>query len=253
MATRKPWITHLVVAVLALGVGLALGCVTHDPSVGRDEVAELAAYHVPWLRDAPYTPAFAVLDTESSLGPYATTPKRIEVVDLVRMHGHACDGLVVAACALKLGLDRLYPDGVVDRTDTGCVTNNSPCFGDAAAYLTGGRVRFGTQRVDPSLGAVFVVQRLSTGHTVRVELAPGRFPEPLRALEARLRAGDADEALVRECQAAQWAFARALVERPLDESFTVVDLGSGQPWTPDPYPHLSPRGDVLLKELGRQR
>jgi hypothetical protein len=103
-----------------------------------------------WMAQSPYRPLFRVLDTESSLGPYARQTKTITLEDLIKMHGHPCDGLVTAACALSVGLERLYPGGIIDRTDTGCVTNNSPCYGDVAAYLTGGRIRFGR---DPSLPA----------------------------------------------------------------------------------------------------
>lgn len=107
---------------------LLSACATRSPS----EAAEW--YYFDWLADAPQAPRFRVLDTESSLGPYATRYKVITLKDLVKMHGHACDGLVTAACAMKVGLDALYPDGVVDRTDTGCITKNSPCHRDVAAY-----------------------------------------------------------------------------------------------------------------------
>ena len=46
------------------------------------------------MADATYALVFEMRDTDSTLGPYA-------VKDLVKMHGHACDGLMPAACAMK--------------------------------------------------------------------------------------------------------------------------------------------------------
>jgi len=57
-----------------------------------------------------------VVDTVSSLGPLATTPRTVTLDDLVRFHGHACDGLVVAAIGVGYGLRELFPDEL--RPDT---------------------------------------------------------------------------------------------------------------------------------------
>jgi hypothetical protein len=145
---------------------------------------------------------------------------------------------------LKLAADALYPDGVIDRTDTGCVTRNSPCYGDVAAYLSGGRVRFGTQKIDPDLGNGFVLHRFSTGEAVKVTLADGVFPRPLAELERKLRGGDFTQGELRECQELAWDFARELLQHPLEESFELRAL-PGYAWEPDVYEHLGPRGDIV--------
>lgn|GEM_PF-2252646 len=170
---------------------LVAGCAhnSHERTCVPLSLAEQGPYF-DWLTGSPFSPVFRVLDTESSLGPYAEKPKTITLTDLVNMHGHPCDGLVTAACGLFVGLKVLYPDGVIDRTDTGCITNNSPCFGDAAAYLTGGRIRFGTQKVDPALGNEFILYRFSTCEAIRISLKPGVFPEEVLGLERTIRAGD---------------------------------------------------------------
>lgn len=173
---------------------LLCGCVSGPSSRQPATTAEMDRsptwYFFDWIANAPYAPTFEVLDTESSLGPYAAKTKTITLKDLVKMHGHACDGLVTAACALALGLKELYPDGVIDRTDTGCISNNSPCYGDAAAYVTGGRIRFGTQKIDPRLGNEFILYRFSAGRAVRVYLRPGVFPAEIVALEKAIRGGE---------------------------------------------------------------
>ncbi|MCX7010366.1 MAG: FmdE family protein [Kiritimatiellaeota bacterium] len=165
------------------------------------------------------------------------------------MHGHPCDGLVTAACALRFGLSALYPDGVIDRTDTGGISNNSPCYGDVTAYLTGGRIRFGTQKIDPKLGNEFIVYRFSTQQAVMVALKPGVFPAEVAQLEAKVKSGKFSADEMRHCQKLQWDYARQLLQRPLAESFTVTVL---QPfvWQPDAYEHLGKRGDIVNKNAG---
>jgi formylmethanofuran dehydrogenase subunit E len=203
-------------------------------------------YYPDWMAHAPYAPTFQVLDTESSLGPYASRTKTITLKDLVKMHGHPCDGLVTAACAVSMGLRELYPDGVIDRTDTGGICNNSPCYGDVVAYLTGGRVRFGTQKIDPALGNEFILYRFSTHQAVKVTLKPDVFPVAVSRLETRIRSGDVSVADMRRCQQMEWDYARNLLQHPLAESFTVTPLANFK-WQPDAYEHLGTRGDIINK------
>jgi len=207
-------------------------------------------YYFDWMATAAFVPVFHVMDTESSLGPYASEPKTITLKDLVKMHGHPCDGLATAACAMSAGLKALYPDGIIDRTDTGCITRNSPCYGDVAAYLTGGRVRFGTQKIDPSLGDEFVLHRFSTDVTVKVSLKPGVFPAEVLALENKIRAGEFTLEEMRLCQQMEWDYARRLLNTPPDECFEVVVM-NGFRWTPDAYEHRGARGDIINKDCLR--
>lgn len=201
-------------------------------------------YYFDWMADAP---VFQVRDTQSGLGPYADQTKTITMKDLVKMHGHPCDGLVTAACAMKVGLGVLYPEGIIDRTDTGCITKNSPCYGDVAAYLTGGRIRFGTQKIDPLFGDEFILYRFSTGEAVKVSLRPGVFPGEVLALETKIRAGDFTDAEMRTCQQIEWDYARDLLQHPLTDSFELQRLENFS-WTPDAYEHLGQRGDVVNKD-----
>ncbi len=212
-------------------------------------------YYFDWMANAAFAPVFHVRDTESSLGPYAAESKTITLKDLVKMHGHACDGLVTAACAMSVGLTALYPDGVIDRTDTGCITNNSPCYGDVAAYLTGGRIRFGTQKIDPALGNEFILHRLSTNETVKVTLRRGVFPPELLALEEKIRAGTFTMDEMRRCQQMGWDYARRLLNTPPEECFQIVAVKDFR-WVPDEYEHRGRRGDIVNKDCtsaaGRQ-
>ena len=122
--------------MILAGLLAVAGCHTTTRQPPEQQAAVEAGptwYYFDWLAEAPYAPTFRVLDTESSLGPYAEHLKTITLKDLVKMHGHPCDGLVTAACAMSVGLNQFYPNGVIDRTDTCCITNNSPCYGDVAA------------------------------------------------------------------------------------------------------------------------
>jgi formylmethanofuran dehydrogenase subunit E len=242
----KMWVT--LVPVLLVGAGFVGGNIATTTQPSPKEVAERSEYYFDWLENAPHAPVFYVRDTESSLGPYARKAKLITMEDLIKMHGHPCDGLVTAACGVSLGLNELYPDGVIDRTDTACITNNSPCFGDVAAYLTGGRIRFGSQKIDPKMGIEFILYRMSTGRAVRVAIKDGVFPADVSGLEKKIKAGDFTEQEMRLCQKRQWEYARDLVCRPLDRSFLVEEL-KGFHWQPDPYVHLGGRGDVVNKDF----
>lgn len=229
-------------AVLALA-----GCSPADQQQVQSD-GHTSWYYPEWMAKAAYAPTFEVRDTESSLGPYAARTKTITLKDLVKMHGHPCDGLVTAAAGLSLGLKELYPDGVIDRTDTACITNNSPCFGDVAAYLTGGRIRFGTQKIDPNMGNEFILYRISTKKAVKVSLRDGVFPIQLAELERRVRAGDFTIEQMRGCQKLGWEFAEHIISNPLDESFAVESLDSFV-WEPDDYRHQGMRGDTINKDV----
>ncbi len=239
------WALRLSAVFLAVAALLLGGCNANPKQ------EEAAWYYPDWIVQAPYAPVFQVRDTESSLGPYSPQTKSITIKDLVKMHGHPCDGLVTAACALSLGMQELYPEGVIDRTDTGGISNNSPCYGDVVAYLTGGRIRFGSQKIDPAMGAEFILCRFSTGKAVKVALKPGVFPADVAQLEAKIRKGDFTNEEMRRCQQLQWDYARRLMQHPLAESFTVTPL-TDFVWQPDAYEHLGKRGDVVNKNVGAQ-
>jgi formylmethanofuran dehydrogenase subunit E len=140
-----------------------------------------------WVAQARFNQPVRVLDTDSAVGRLSAHAKEIGLQDLARMHGHLCDGLVISFVELKSALSRLFPDGMVDRTDLRVVSKNGPCWVDAAAWLTGARINFQTLRVDASVGDGFIVQRISTGETWEVRLKPGIFPESQAALENQIR------------------------------------------------------------------
>jgi formylmethanofuran dehydrogenase subunit E len=140
-----------------------------------------------WAANAPYNKPIVVRDTDSALGRYNLQAKEIGVKDLSRMHGHMCDGLVIAFVEIKAVLSKLFPDGIVDRTDLCVVSKNGPCWADTAAFMTGGRINFRTLRIDASIGDGFIIQKISTGEAYDVHLKPGVFPADQAALESKIR------------------------------------------------------------------
>ena len=91
-----------------------------------------------------------VIDTDFSKGQL-TNIQNVKYDDLVKFHGHSCDGLLEGMQALQVGLKVLYPDGIVDRTNTRIISRSSPCLTDAAIYLTGGRYQYNTFYVTDSI------------------------------------------------------------------------------------------------------
>lgn len=157
-----------------------------DTAVGASDM-QADWFYPDWVSSAPFADPIVVKDTDSALGRYNQQTKEIGLKDLARIHGHLCDGLVIAFVEIKAVLGKLFPDGVVDRTDLRLVSKNGPCWADTAAFMTGARINFQTLRIDASIGDGFIVQKISTGEAYKVHLKPGVFPEDQAALEGKIR------------------------------------------------------------------
>jgi formylmethanofuran dehydrogenase subunit E/alpha-acetolactate decarboxylase len=119
---------------------------------------------------------FTTNDTEYSKGRLGFQ-QGLKLNDLVKFHGHLCDGLVVGAMGLNLVFNTLFPEGVIDRTDLRVVSESSQCLTDAAVYLTGARYQFGTFYVDNAIEGIYTVQKISDGQTYQVSLKAGIKPD----------------------------------------------------------------------------
>ena len=173
--------------------------------------------------------------------------KTITLKDLIKFHGHFCGGLVEGATTLRVAFDRLFPEGVIDRTDLRIASNNSACGGDVAAYLSGTRTRFGSHYIDPALKeGEFLVQRLSTQETVRVGIDAATYPHDVRAQMRKIESGTFTSPDLDSFQDLQWEYARKLVNRPPEES---VDMAqdTGCVWPDPPCKDMGERRDNLYK------
>ncbi len=236
--------------MMKLVVVTALTMFGASPALAAQPTADTPDWYYPqWLAAAPHAPVFKVRDTVNKYGRYAAETKTITIRDLIKFHGHFCGGLVEAATALKVAFDRLFPDGVVDRTDLAIASNNSACGGDVAAYLTGARARFGSHLIDPALKeSDFVVRRISTGKSVRVVINAATYPKDVRAQMKRIESDKFEPADIDRFQDVQWTYAKELVSRPAIESMDVAD-DPVYAWPEPPCKLLGPRRDNDYKNV----
>lgn len=183
-----------------------------EPAFDSTSAPDVPAWSLANWLDDPTLPSFEVLDTRSAQGRLDVRAKTVTVRDLVLAHGHACDGLLRGVWALRALFDLAFADAPIDRSDLIVVSKNSPCLGDVAAYLTGARVRFGTHRLDNSLGVGFQLKQMSTARTWEVREEDGFFPDVIVAWEAALLDEVISESDKRELlavhEAAQWDWVR---------------------------------------------
>lgn len=132
-----------------------------------------------------------VNDTDFSKGRLGLI-QEIELNDVAKFHGHQCDGLVEGFLALREALLYLYPEGIVDRTNTRIVSKSSPCLTDVAIYLTGGRYQYNNFYVDDKVKGFYYIQRMDTGKGVYVERNAGVKPAIIDSLTTLAIAGKLD-------------------------------------------------------------
>ena len=125
--------------------------------------------------------SFDVIDTDFSKGRLKNQ-QTITLDDFVKFHGHLCDGLVIGSLAMQQGLQELYPNQPIDRTNLRIVSKASPCLTDVAIYVTGGRYQFNTFYVDNSIKCIYIIQRIDNGKAVSVSLNPGVKPSAIDSL-----------------------------------------------------------------------
>lgn len=91
----------------------------------------------------PYAPVFEMLATKGTQGRYYPYTYPVTLKDLIRFHGHDCEGTVHVANAAWVAFRLLFPDGIIDRSVLWGISGPSPCWSDGVAYLTGARLQYG--------------------------------------------------------------------------------------------------------------
>lgn len=91
----------------------------------------------------PYAPTFEMLATQGTQGRYYPYTYPVTLKDMVRFHGHDCEGTTHAANAAWVAFRLLFPDGIIDRSVLWGISGESPCWSDAVAFLTGARLQYG--------------------------------------------------------------------------------------------------------------
>jgi len=109
---------------------------------GVDAVDRTPTWYAPMLAK-PYAPTFEILATRGTQGRYYPYTYSVTLKDMIKWHGHDCEGTIHAANAAKVAFEILFPDGIVDRSVLWGISGPSPCWSDAVAFLTGARVQYG--------------------------------------------------------------------------------------------------------------
>lgn len=216
-------------------------------------------YLPPTLHKAPNNITLKVRDTDSALGRYNDSDcmKDITMEDLVKLHGHLCDGLVFSYLQIAAALQKLFPDGIIDRTDVRGACKNSPCMVDTLAYLTGARINFKTLRIDPTLCASHIVQKISTGEAYQVQLAEGFFPKDLPTLEGQIRSKVSKKEVVspeeiNRVEKLADSFIHTMLHTPLEKLVSVKKLDN---YVFEPVANVDVfgnRGDVVNKHVAKK-
>ena len=175
-------------------------------------------------------PVLRVIDTDFSKGRLELE-HTITLQDVEKFHGHLCDGVVVGFIALTEAFKRLYPEGVVDRTNTRIVSGGSPCISDTASYLSGGRYQFNTFYVSKDVPGLYVVQRIDTGEAVSVSLNPGVKPLQISEMGSKAVKRELDACELDTLKHLEDAFAAQLIAANPEEVFTVTPVPDFQ-WAP---------------------
>ena len=144
-------IAGLSVALLTVGFGLGTAQ-AGDPTYrqGKDIFIETGVeapdraptWYAP-MAGKPYAPVFEMLATRGTQGRYLPYTYPVTLKDLIRFHGHDCEGTIHAAANARVAFDILFPDGIIDRSVLWGISGNSPCWSDAVAFLTGARLQYG--------------------------------------------------------------------------------------------------------------
>jgi len=91
----------------------------------------------------PYAPVFEILATRGTQGRYYQYTYAVTIKDMIKWHGHDCEGTTHAANMMKIAFEILFPDGIIDRSVLKAISGTGPCWSDAVAYLTGARLQYG--------------------------------------------------------------------------------------------------------------
>ena len=116
----------------------------------------------------PYAPVFQILATKGTAGRYYDYTYAVTLKDMVKFHGHDCEGTTQAANSAFVAFKILFPDGIIDRSVLWGISGPSPCWSDAVAFLTGARLQYGNLGFfkDKKYGHAILLYREDTGIAV---------------------------------------------------------------------------------------
>ena len=187
-----------------------------------------------------------VLDTDFSKGRLKHL-QAISLDDAAKFHGHLCDGLAVGFLGLREAAYKLYPDSIIDRTNTRVVSKSSPCITDIGIYLSGGRYQYNTFYVSDSIQYLYIVQRIDNGKAYGVKLKPGIKPAAIDSLGNIAAAGKLEACKIDNLKDLETAFLKELLTLSPSSIYIVEEI-KGFEWKA-PYSHPYIKSDIINKYL----
>ena len=177
------------------------------------------------------TLTIVVNDTDFSKGRLGLQ-HNLYISDLEKFHGHLCDGLVVGFLGIKEGLEELYPNGIVDRTNTRIVSRSSPCLTDVAVFVTGGRYQFNSFYVSDSIeDGFYIIQRIDTEEAVKVKMKEGVKPDLIGEMGAKAIKGELAECDLDKLKELENKFSKKLLNSNPKDNFAVLKINNFK-WNP---------------------
>ncbi|MFO7986386.1 MAG: twin-arginine translocation signal domain-containing protein [Desulfatiglandaceae bacterium] len=93
---------------------------------GTDTTDRTPTFYAPLMEECPYLPEFQSIFTEGTAGQYFKYTLSFGMKDIIRFHGHSCEALYYTAAICRLICDKMFPDGVADRTLLRGIGGQSP-------------------------------------------------------------------------------------------------------------------------------
>jgi formylmethanofuran dehydrogenase subunit E len=242
---------------------------------GVDPPDRIPTWYAPQV-SKPYAPVFEILATRGTQGRYYPYTYAVTLKDLVKMHGHDCEGLTHAANCCYVAFKILFPDGIIDRSVLWGISGKSPCWSDVTAYLTGARMQYGNLGFfkDKRYGHAIILYREDTGVVVLATwkkginnipgepvMLPGKIKwktkinmDDVRVLKQVVKkaGGNPTPYQVDQMRYYQWMHINDILNRPLEESYQAQILKDfrWENWvdTSKTIPNPHKRGDIRLKD-----
>ncbi|MFA6200851.1 MAG: formylmethanofuran dehydrogenase subunit E family protein [Bacteroidales bacterium] len=171
-----------------------------------------------------------VIDTDFSKGQLKNV-QTIKYDDLIKFHGHSCDGLLEGMQAMQVGLKELYPDGIIDRTNTRVISKPSPCLTDAAIYITGGRYQYNSFYVSNDFEGLYIIQRIDNKKTIQVIRNEGVKPFLIDSLGKLAIEQKLSYNQLQDLRKLEDNYAKFLKDTPPNKNFTAKEIKDYN-WSP---------------------
>ena len=168
---RRTFLISMILALISTSALAGLPTFVEGKNIfietGVDPVDRSPTWYASMV-DKPYAPVFQMLATKGTAGRYYDYTYAVTLKDMIKFHGHDCEGTSHAANNAYIAFKILFPDGIIDRSVLWGISGPSPCWSDAVAFLTGARLQYGNLGYfkDKKYGHAILLYRQDTGVAV---------------------------------------------------------------------------------------